>query len=221
VADFFESNCRYLLMKNNWRGFVIDGSASNVKRIKNSYFYWKHDLAAIDAFITKDNINDLLLNSGFGEDLGILSIDVDGNDYHILEAIKFFRPRILICEYNAVFGSARKVTVPYEADFRRAEKHHSCLYCGASLGAIAYLAEKRGYALVGTNTAGNNAFFVRDDLLNCHVEALSAEEAFVPSRFRESRDAGGHLTYISGDHRLALLKDLQVLNVETNALELL
>jgi len=219
VEDFFESNCRFLMMKDNWSGFVIDGSASNIRRLKESYFYWKYELAALDSFITRENINDLLAKSGFGEDLGILSIDLDGNDYYVLEAIRFFKPRILICEYNAVFGAERKISVPYDAGFVRREKHYSELYWGASLGAFAYAAKERGYSLVGTNTTGCNAFFVRNDLLNAQVEVLRTGEAFSPSKFRDSRDQKGNLTYLSGDARLELIKGLHVLNVETNLIE--
>ncbi len=75
VEDFFESNCRYLMMKDNWIGFVIDGSASNIDRLKEAEFYWRYDLTALNSFITRENINELLAKSGFDEDLGILSID--------------------------------------------------------------------------------------------------------------------------------------------------
>jgi hypothetical protein len=219
VEDFSESNCRFLMMKDNWSGFVIDGSASNIKRLKESYFYWKYELAALDSFITRENINDLLAKSGFGEDLGILSIDLDGNDYYVLEAIQFFKPRILICEYNALFGAERKISVPYDAGFVRRDKHYSNLYSGTSLGAMTLLAEKKGYSLVGTNAASNNAFFVRNDQLNGHVEVLDPREAFSPSKFRESRDEKGNLTYISGADRLGLIRGLPVFNVETGMIE--
>jgi len=188
VETFFEANCRFLMMKDNWSGFVIDGSYKNIKRLKNSHFYWKYDINAIDAFITRENINELLLMSAFDEDVGILSIDIDGNDYHVLEAISTFRPRILICEYNAVFGGARKISVPYDPAFRRRDKHFSNLYWGASLSAITHLAEQKGYSLVGTNSAGCNAFYVRNDLLTERVEVLSVPETFIPSKIRESRN---------------------------------
>ena len=219
VADFFESNCRFLLMKDNWSGFVLDGSAANISRLKESYFYWKYELVAVDAFITRDNINDLLKRSGFGEDLGILSIDLDGNDYHVLEAVEGFRPRILICEYNAVFGPTRRITVPYDASFVRTSKHYSNLYYGASLGAIVSLAKKKGYSLAGTNSAGSNAFFVRNDLLDEQINFLDAEDGFSPSKFRESRDGDGNLTYVAGDARLKLIAGLPALNVETGRIE--
>jgi hypothetical protein len=221
VESFFESNCRFLQMKDNWSGFVIDGSSENIRRLKHSYFYWKHDLNAIAAFITRENINELLAQSGFDEDLGILSIDLDGNDYHVLDAIKHFKPRILICEYNSVFGGVRKISIPYDAAFNRTRSHYSNLYFGASLAAITHLANARGYSLVGTNSAGGNAFFVRNDLLTDKVAVISCAEAYFPSNLRESRDANGHLTHISGSDRLRIIQGLPVVNVETNTTEIL
>jgi hypothetical protein len=219
VESFIEANCRFLLMKDNWSGYVIDGSSSNIAILKNSYFYWKYHIDAADAFITKDNINDLLAKSCFDEDLGILSIDIDGNDYFILEAINTVRPRILICEYNAVFGATRKISVPYERDFFRTRRHYSNLYFGASLSAMTFLANKKGYSLVGTNTNGCNAFFVRDDLLNEKVKVLTVEQAFLPSNIRQSRDKQGNLSYLTGNNRLKEITGLPVVNVETEAIE--
>jgi hypothetical protein len=219
VEDFMESNCRFLMMKDNWRGFVIDGSAQNIERLRASPFFWKHDLNPLAAFITKDNINQLLEQSGFDADLGLLSVDIDGNDYYVLEAITGFRPRILVCEYNNVFGGERKISVPYDPHFRRMDKHHSGLYFGASLPAMVFLAQRKGYTLVGVNTAGGNAFFVRNDLMTAKLEALQAADAYAPSPVRESRDVSGKLTFVGGQSRIELIKGLPVFNVETLALE--
>jgi hypothetical protein len=172
----------------------------------------------VDAFVTKDNINDLLAKSRFDEDVGILSIDIDGNDYFILEAIDTVRPRILICEYNAVFGT-RKISVPYDPDFCRTTKHYSNLYWGASLSAMTFLANRKGYSLVGTNSSGCNAFFVRDDLLNEKVKVLTAEQVFSPSTIRQSRDRQGKLSYLAGKDRLEAIRGLHVVNIETGARE--
>jgi len=221
VESFFESNCRFLQMKDNWSGFVIDGSSENIGKLRDSYFYWKHDLHAIAAFITRDNINELLAQSGFDQDLGILSIDLDGNDYHILEAIRHFKPRILICEYNSVFGGVRKISIPYDAAFNRTKGHFSNLYFGASLAAVTHLANIRGYSLIGTGSAGGNAFFVRNDLVTDRLGVTSSTEAYFPSQLRESRDMKGHLTHLSGSDRLKMIQGLPVLNVETNTTEML
>jgi hypothetical protein len=208
-------------MKDDWRGFVLDGSSKSIRKLMRSYFYWKHHLIALDEFITKDNINNLLGQSGFEEDLGILSIDLDGNDYFILEAINKFKPRILICEYNPIFGEMRKITIPYQPDFYRTNSHYSNLYWGASLAAMTHLADNKGYSLVGTNSAGNNAFYVRKNLINKKVNILSVEEAYSSSNYRESRDENGNLSYITAEERLNVIKGLPVFNVETQSIEVI
>jgi hypothetical protein len=219
VEDFLESNCRYLLMKDNWSGFVVDGSARNVEKIRSAHFYWKHELTAHCSFITRENINEVLAHSGFDEDLGLLSVDIDGMDYHVLKAITGYRPRLLVVEYNAVFGGDRNITVPYDSSFYRTRAHASNLYFGASFGAMVSLATSMGYVLVGTCSAGVNAFFVRKDLENEAVRAFAGTAGFTDSKTRESRDAGGNLTFISGAARLPVIRGLPVLNVDTGAVE--
>lgn len=221
VEDFYESNCRYLMVNGNWSGFILDGSQTNINRLRSSYFYWRYQLDCACSFITRGNINQLLSRSGFDRDLGILSVDIDGVDYYVFEAISEFNPRILILEYNAVFGGERKITVPYSEDFRRTAAHYSNLYFGASLGALTHLANRKGYTLVGTTSAGANAFFVRNDLMTLSLESHTAAGAFTPSRARESRDTRGRLSHLGGDDRLALIRGLPVYNVETERLETL
>lgn len=219
VEDFYESNCRFLLLNNNWRGFVIDGSRKKIRRLQNSHYFWKYQLEAEAEFLNAQNINTVLARSGFNEDLGILSVDVDGIDYYLLKEIRAYRPRILVCEYNAVFGPSRKISVPYDPNFKRAEKHFSHLYFGASLAALNFLAEQKGMSLVGTNQAGVNAFFVRNDLLGKSLRKLTPEEAFTDSMARESRDSDGNLSFIGGRDRQDLIRGLPVLNVESGILE--
>jgi hypothetical protein len=219
VEDFSESNCRFLMINDHWRGFVLDRSQRGIAKLHSAEWLWKYDLRAKCAIVTRDNLNELLRASGFDRDLGILSIDVDGIDYWLLEALDAFAPRILIMEYNSLFGEARKISVPYDASFSRREKHYSALYFGASLPALAHLADKKGYSLVGTESTGTNAFFVRTDLLGTDVKALSIGEAFVESRVRQSRDREGRLDYRAADARFAAIKGLPVVNVETGAME--
>jgi hypothetical protein len=162
-----------------------------------------------------------LEQSGFDYDLGILSIDLDGIDYFVLEAISNFKPRILICEFNPVFGGTRKISVPYRDDFNRTQAHHSNLYWGASLSAMTDLAKEKGYLLVGTNSAGQNAFYVRQDLVNDQVLTMTAEEAYAPSNYRESRDKRGVLNFLAAEARLNEIRGLPVQNVETDEIETL
>lgn len=213
VEDFHEANCRFLLMKDNWSGFVVDGSARNIRQLRRSYFYWRHSLECKAAFITRENVDSILAESGFEKELGILSIDIDGVDYHVLSALQSWKPSIVIVEYNAVFGSARAVTVPYDRDFYRARKHHSNLYYGASLPAFRRLLVERGYVLVGTNSAGNNAFFVRKELLNDTVREAPLSECFRDSSFREARDLKSNLTFLTGAARRRAIADLPLIDV--------
>lgn len=221
VEDFSESNCRFLMMNDHWRGYVIDGSEKWISALLKSNWLWKHDLRARCALVTRDNVNELLLGSGFDRDVGVLSIDVDGVDYWLLDAIDTYAPRILIVEYNALFGSARKISVPYDASFSRRQRHYSDLYFGASLPALAYLAARKGYTLVGTESAGVNAFFVRNDLAAHCAFATTVEAAFTESPVRQSRDQAGRLNYLDRAASLDAIRGLPVVNVETGATELL
>jgi hypothetical protein len=216
TQDYTESNTRFLLVNDNWRGLVIDGSERDIQFIRSDTIYWRHDLEAVSAFITTDNISELIARRFPGPELGLLSIDIDGNDYWVWQAISRVRPSIVICEYNSVFGSRLAVTVPYRPDFNRTAAHHSNLYYGASLPALCRLAEEKGYAFVGSNSAGNNAFFVRKDRLS-GLKALSAQEGYVESRYREARDSSGRLSYLAGLERLRAIRDLPLVDLETGA----
>jgi hypothetical protein len=208
VDNYRESNTRFLLVNDNWSGLIIDGNNSNIESIKNDSIYWRCDLTALNAFITKDNINGLIA-SRFSGDIGLLSIDIDGNDYWIWDSINVVHPRIIICEFNSVFGNKHSVSIPYSAGFVRQEAHFSYLYFGASLGALCMLAERRGYFFVGCNSAGNNAFFVRKDIIG-NLRVVTLEEGYVASKFRESRDADNNLTFVSGESRIKLIDSMSV-----------
>lgn len=215
VETFHESNCRFLLMKDRWSGFVIDGSEENMRRLRESYFYWQHPLDCVASFITRDNVDHLLSRSGFDRELGILSVDIDGVDWFILQALGGWRPSVIVVEYNGVFGCRTPVSVPYVADFQRTRAHSSNLYYGANLPAFELLLRPRGYSLVGVNGAGSNAFFVRDDLLNERVVAVPLERCYRDSTFREGRNADGRLSFLAGSARRAPIAHLPLVNVET------
>lgn len=221
VEDYRESNTRFLLMNNNWSGFVMDGSADNVRSIIGSEYYWRHEIYAKGVFIDKDNINDIIRGFGISGELGLLHIDIDGNDYWIWKEIKGISPEIVILEYNSIFGIDRSITVPYDKNFNRTASHYSNLYFGASLKALYELSVEKGYAFVGCNSAGNNAYFVKRERLNSVVKEVSLEEGYVVSKFRESRDKDFNLSYLSGGDRLGLLKGMKVFNTLTDQLELL
>lgn len=217
VENYMESNTRFLMMNNNWCGFVMDGSEQNMKSLQKRSWFFRYELNCKAAWIDKNNVNSLLEESRLAN-IGLLHIDLDGNDYFILKEIDFTRlnPSILIMEYNSVFGYERAISVPYKSDFNRTRAHYSNLFFGASLAALNFGAEQKGYSLIGCNLAGNNAYFVRNDLLNERIQKVSVAQAYKPSRFREGRTKNYQLSYLSGAERIEAIKGLDVFNVITN-----
>lgn len=219
VSNYRESNTRFLMMNNNWSGFVMDCSQANVKQIINAEYFWRHDLVAKSAFIDAENIDGILRSSGMPKETGIIHIDLDGNDYWIWREITAVKPVLAILEYNAVFGIERPITVPYDRRFQRTRAHKSNLYFGASLRALHELSSEKGYAFIGCNSAGNNAYFARRDALNDIVREISIEQGFVASKFRESKDAKGNFTYLSGNERIKAIEGMPVYNTRTGNIE--
>ncbi|RRJ94142.1 hypothetical protein [Flavobacterium macacae] len=213
VETYTESNTRFLLMNNNWSGLVLDGSEKNIDFIKKDFIYWKYDITAKRSFITKDNINDLISSYTKTEDIGLLSVDIDGNDYWVWEAINCIQPRIVICEYNSAFGPEKKVTIPYKENFIRGVEHYSELYFGASLAAFCDLAEKKGYQFVGTTSAGVNAYFVRNDVAS-PFKKYTQKEGFNESANRDSKTKVGKLSFLRHSERLRVIENMPVFDLE-------
>lgn len=212
VSDYMESNTRFLLIKNNFSGFILDGDIRNVNIIRKSNMHTQYNLRAHCAWITKENINDLMKMSSFDLDkIGLLHIDIDGNDYWIWKELKF-SPQIIIVEYNSVFGHEKSLTVPYDPKFYRTNAHYSNLYYGASLKAMVKLGDSKGYDFVGVNTARNNAYFVRKDI-NV-IPRVDSILDISSSQFSESRFKNGKLSYLRGEDRVDLIKGLKLFDLD-------
>jgi len=214
VENYKESNTRFLLVNRNWSGLVIDCNEENINYIKNDSIYWKYNIKAVCEFITRDNINNILKNNGIKGNIGLLSIDIDGNDYWIWKPIDIINPDIVVVEYNSRFDSEKAVTIPYHENFSRAKAHYSMIYYGASLKALCLLGSKKGYTFVGCNSLGNNAFFVLSDLINDSIKELSLEGGFVAGKFRESRNLNGELAYLSFEEEKKILESLPLIEVD-------
>lgn len=214
VQDYRESNTRYLLQRDGWSGLVLECDAAAVAAIRADPIAWRHDLTVVEALVTAATIDRLLDEHGFAGDLGLLSIDIDGNDYWVWEALQAARPVIVVAEYNAVLGATRAVSVPHDPAASRLRAHPTGLLWGCSLAALDHLARRKGYALVGCNAAGNNAYFVRADRLG-GLPPRTVAEAFVESGFRDSRGPDGALTFLRGAARRAAIADARVVDVTT------
>lgn len=191
VQDYREANTRFLLLNDNWSGLVLDSDPANVARIQADLIYWGYNIRAVEAFVTRDNINQLLQEQGITGEIGLLSIDIDGNDFWVWQAIDAIQPIIVVIEYNHRFGSEATVTIPYRADFDRTKSPHGPAYFGASLGALCWLAERKGYSFVGCGSSGVNAFFVRRDKRPARIRELSPSEGYFEGKFTEVFDENG------------------------------
>jgi hypothetical protein len=215
VENYEESNTKFLLFNNNWSGLIMDSSNENINHIKNSNYFWKYDLEAKSCFVNKNNINDLINDSKIDKKrIALLSIDIDGNDYWVWKEINVIDPLIVIIEFNSVFGFSEKISIPYKSDFSRSKAHYSNLFWGASLEALKYLGQQKGYEFFSTNSSGNNAYFIKKELFN-KVD-LKLKKNSYQSKFRESRNKEGKKTLIHYNDKLEMIKDLYVENVETN-----
>ena len=217
VEDYSEANTKFLLLNNNWSGLILDSSNENIENIKKKNFFWKFELEAIKCFIMKENINSIITNSNMNKKkIGILSIDIDGNDYWVWKEINVIDPLIVIVEYNSTFGFEKKISIPYKQDFERSKAHHSNLYWGASIEALKFLAKQKGYKFLTTNSAGNNAYFIKENIFD--KMKLDLKKNTYQSKFRESRDESGKKTFINYNQRLSIIGHLEVEDVETNKL---
>ena len=177
-----ENNTLYLLLQG-WQGTWVDGSSKCIEFIESKFSFALNNgnLKALDSWVNKENINQLVAGAtDDGQALDLLSIDIDGIDYHILEAIEPLNARVLVVEYNPKFHPPVKWVMEYNPD----HSWDGGDYFGASLKSFEVLLLGKGYKLVGCNLLGVNAFFVREDLVKDNFHSnCSAENHYEPERF--------------------------------------
>jgi len=174
--DVMEFNCGRLV-RPGWRGLLIDGNMQRVRVARRVLAKDPTiDVIAECVFLDLTNLYPLVRDFARTQ-LGVLSIDVDGNDYWFLEALLPLKPVVIVVEYNASMG-LRPITVPYDPRFDRTEKHPSGWYHGASLTAMSSLSEQHGYALIAVSDGGWNAFFCRRDWLAGGFVAQHASDIY-------------------------------------------
>jgi hypothetical protein len=181
VSDGTQNNTVYLLL-TGWRGLWVDADRQNAAEIGRLFasFLQSGQLSFSHAVVGRDNINALVEAARFSGEIDLFSIDIDGNDYWVWEALSAVSPRVVVIEYNAVLRPPLRLVMEYKKD----AGWQSSNYGGASLNALAVLGEKKGYRLVGCCLAGVNAFFVRQDLVEDRFLApFTAENHFEPSRY--------------------------------------
>jgi hypothetical protein len=190
IGNGLENNTLALLFRK-WSGLWIDASASSVAKIRQQYDKIIRDgrLKVVESFITKENI-DSLISSNIGEkEIDLLSVDLDGNDYHIYSSIRCVKPRVIVAEYNAKFLPDVSWCMQYNKT--HTWQRDDCF--GASLKFLETKLAADGYCLVGCNITGCNAFFVRKDLIGDKFLApYTAESHYEPARYYLIRGVSGH-----------------------------
>lgn len=174
--DGINSNSANLYFNFGWHGLFIDGNRKSINRGEKFFTKYPHPWfykpKFVCAKVTRENINDLILSAGYKGEIGLLSIDIDGNDYWIWDAITVVQPDVVIIETHNEFGM-NNIVVPYDANYSYPGKHP--IYHGASPVAMTNLAIKKGYRLVGANDLGFNFIFVKKGLAEKELQEVSVE----------------------------------------------
>jgi hypothetical protein len=204
AGDGSECNTANLILNHGWHGLLVDGDKSNVERGIRFFARSKHTYVYpprfVCSWVTRDSVNEILSANGFAGEIDLLSLDLDGVDYWIWEAIEAVSPRVVVVEYQDIIGAERSLTVPYADDF--SSRNYPTTngmpnFSGASLAAFVKLGRRKGYRLVGVNRYGYNAFFVRNGLGDTHLPEIDARSCF------------GHPKVVSGmRERFPTVKDL-------------
>ncbi len=176
-----ENNTAYLLHQG-WQGLWIDADSKLVARIRRSHEFLLSSgaLRMVESSVTAANVERLFDGADVPDSVDLMSIDIDGNDYWVWEAIERWKPRVVVIEYNAMWPPNVSWVQSYEPDRMWAGGSHH----GASLAALGSLADRKGYKLVHCDLAGVNAFFVRSDLIDDYFPGPhTVDRMWQPARY--------------------------------------
>lgn len=180
IEDGRECNTANLARNFGWHGLMIDANEIWVKSAREFFKNYKVKIA--HSFVTAENINEMIKNNGIKGEIDLLSIDIDGNDYWVWQAMDIINPRVVVLEYNSAFGH-RSLTQKYQPEHHYSPKDEHPLFFGASLKALTKLSREKGYILVACDIHGHDAFFVREDMAKGKFLEISPEEAFYPNPY--------------------------------------
>lgn len=174
--DGINSNCSNLAIHFGWSGLFFEGDEKLIKRGRKFYSRiptpYHPKPTYIQAIIQRENINELITKAGLSGEIELLSIDIDGNDYWVWDALTVVQPKVVVIETHTEFGT-ENIVVPYDPNYMFPGKHP--VYHGASVIAMNKLAEKKGYRLIGASDLGINQVYIRKDLLVDEVPTVTPE----------------------------------------------
>jgi hypothetical protein len=218
AGNFSECNSRFLAENLNASVVAIDGRKDLIETISKTDLFWKTHILGIQTWVTPSNVNQLIEKAHhFMGGVDMLSLDLDGNDFWIINAADLTGIMVVVVEYNPLFGNSKALTVPKEDAFDRTQKHFSWLYYGANLKAYVNVLSDKGFRFIGTNRVGNNAFFVATHV--SHLIPFSPDpnnDCYFDWRVRESRDRSAQLSYLSGEERIVEIQNLPLVDLSTS-----
>ncbi len=192
AGDGIECNTANLIINHRWVGMLCDGDS--LRRQRAQKFYSAHPDTRIwppvilGDWISRENVNRIVVEHDFGGEVDLLSLDMDGVDYWLWDAITEVSPRVVVLEFNHLLGADVAVTIPYDPAFVAEFTPHGADYSGASLGAFVKLSKSKGYRLVGVNSISTNAFFVRNDIENAWLPEIDPATCFAHPRAKFGMD---------------------------------
>lgn len=186
------SNTALLMREKGWRGVLIEAAPHRFDRLRAN---WGGDPAAtlVHARVQPDDVEAVLAGAGVPEDLDLMSVDIDGNDYWVWRAIERFRPRVLVIEYNPYYEPPRRWVMTYNPD----HQWDGSTYYGASLESMAALGKQKGYELICCDRFGNNAFFVEASLYPRFKLRSNATQVLYRPALYKARFIGNN-TFVTG-----------------------
>lgn len=174
--DGINSNCANFAINFGWHGLFIDADKTALSIGEKFYSKypnpWTLKPKFKQAVITTQNINQIISEENFKGEIELLSIDIDSNDYWIWKVLKTIEPKVVIIESQVAFGN-RSIVVPYQHS--SSKNPNQDLYYGASTSALVKLGKEKGYRLVGSNSYGNNLFFVKNGIAEKELPEIDAE----------------------------------------------
>jgi len=220
AGDFTECNSRFAAEHRSASVYAVDMREDLVNKVKSLDVFWRNAIFPVRDFITPETAkrHQEIAESKFGG-IDLISLDIDGNDYWVLQNLDFSNIQIVVCEYNPLYGSNTACTVERNDFFDRTKEHFSWLHYGMSLRAAIDLLALSELTFIGTNRAGNNAFFVKQKYvksLNFNLPNINNLEEFVDWRVRESRDMSGNLSFLSKSDAIKTISDCKITNLTTS-----
>lgn len=158
IQNGTEGNAVLLADVFGWAGLFIEADPDDFAQVEEKYA--GSQVRVVRDLVTAASIGGIFAAADVPEEFDLLSIDIDGNDVYVWDALGGYRPRVVVIEYNAGIVADRPLAQPHDPE--RAWDGSGAF--GSNLSGLEVVASRKGYRLAHSDLTGTNAFFVRDDL---------------------------------------------------------